>query len=254
MSLNRVQIEKLKSLPWLDEIVARQPLPVFLPFEEARTYVRSLGLKSCREWELWRTQRPLNIPSGPCETYKDEWISWRDWLGTSKRTFLPFEEARTYVRSLGLKSDADWRVWAKSDARPRDIPASPADVYQDEFLGIKDWLGYMFWPFEEARVYVRSLGLKTQAEYRAWVKSARPQYIPTHPETVYKDEWVCWRDWLGTEFRPFVQAREFVRSLGLKSRKEWRVWSKTQRPTGIPTNPNVIYASEWISLEDWLRG
>ena len=38
-----------------------------LPFEEARAYVRALGLKSYEEWEKYRrsSDRPDNIPSNP---------------------------------------------------------------------------------------------------------------------------------------------------------------------------------------------
>ena len=55
-------------------------------------------------------------------------------------------------------------------------------------------------------------------------------------------------DWLGFEHKaggkkgdylPYETARALVRGHNLKSRKEWREWSKSgQRPSNIPRNPD----------------
>lgn len=56
-----------------------------------------------------------------------------------------------------------------------------------------------------------------------------------------------------SKFQPFAEAREIVRKFGLKNNKEWRVWSKEQAKSfGIPTTPEKVYASDWISWGDWL--
>ena len=61
---------------------SKRPPSKMLPFEEARTFVRKLNLKSCKAWEAWRKsrQRPSNIPSRPDTAYR-EYISLPDWLG-----------------------------------------------------------------------------------------------------------------------------------------------------------------------------
>lgn len=261
MSLNRVQIEKLKSLPWLDEIVAKKYGKDFLPFEEARTYVRSLGFKESGEWKEWsKTQRPRDIPGQPSTTYKDEWQGWGDWLGTRKS----FEEARSYARSLGFKSQREWRDGFKT--RPYDIPSHPDATYT-EFISWDDWLGTRcikgkeFRPFTEARDFARSLGLKSYTEWRVWCKTGqRPTNIPTCPWSIYKDEWIGWGDWIGTGRRaqcvtprPFGEARDFVSSLRLPNTTAWCVWSKSNaRPQDIPSNPRLVYKDEWVNWGDWL--
>lgn len=55
--------------------------------------------------------------------------------------FLPFSEARTFARSLGLRSEADWHRWAKTEDRPKDVPADPPKAYASEWQGWSDWLG-----------------------------------------------------------------------------------------------------------------
>jgi hypothetical protein len=87
----------------------------FLPFEQAREFVHKLGLAKQKEWyEYCKSKdKPLNIPSNASHVYRKEWKSWGDWLGTEyialqNRIYLPFEEARKYVRKLALKNGAEW--------------------------------------------------------------------------------------------------------------------------------------------------
>ncbi len=56
--------------------------------------------------------------------------------------FLPFEEARSFARSLGFSNWADWCRWRQSGERPANIPANPASFYRGKFLGSADWLAY----------------------------------------------------------------------------------------------------------------
>ncbi len=121
---------------------------VYLPFEEARNYVRALSLKSLREWDDYCTsgQKPISIPSHASRYYAREWKGWGDWLGTGRtsnqhREFWPFEQARDYVRALGLKSEREWKEYSKSGERPAYIPSSPFATYRQEWKGYCDWLG-----------------------------------------------------------------------------------------------------------------
>jgi hypothetical protein len=153
------------------------------PFEEARAYVQSLGLKKLDEWHAWAHSDacPDDIPNDPRATYKGKgWVSLGDWLGTGaiadqEKVFLPFEEARSFVRSRGLKNYQEWGEWVKRPEFPNNIPAQPRWNYRnDGWGGIRDWLGTgpvynvkIYRPFEEARAYVHSLELKSQNEWWA---------------------------------------------------------------------------------------
>jgi len=74
-----------------------------------------------------------------------------DWLGTGtvaniNRKFRPYEEARAYVRGLGLKNETEWRKFCKGilpdkGYLPNDIPSNPNQVYKDDWKGKGDWLG-----------------------------------------------------------------------------------------------------------------
>jgi superfamily II DNA or RNA helicase len=249
-------------------------------FEEARKFVHRLKLKTEEGWIEYTKSRemPPDIPATPRSSYRDEgWIGMRDWLGTEAPTyqspFLPFEIAREYARGLGLKRGEEWGEYAKLGKLPPNIPASPWGVYEHKgWSGIGDWLGTgsratqnrVYLPFAEAREYAQGLKLKGRDE---WVSHSRqgnlPPDIPATPERVYKGEgWDGYGDWLGTgvvamhlrEFRPFEEAREYVRSLGLKTSKEWIAYAKSgKKPLDIPASPQVTYRDKgWSGSPDWL--
>jgi hypothetical protein len=189
------------------------------------------------------------------------------WKAVARGNWRSFKEARAFVLSLGLKSQAEWYAYVKSGQKPNDIPSNPHLVYKGVgWICISHWLGTgrrrgNWRPFEEAREYVRSLGLESVLEWVAYIKSGqKPNDIPAKPNEVYKDVgWGGWSDWLGTgnrrgRWRPFEEAREFARSLGLNSQAEWKTYVKSgQKPDDIPAHPNEVYKDVgWNSWGDWL--
>lgn len=262
---------------WLGTGAVARGLRSYRSFGEARAFARSLGLRSGDEWFAFAKsgRLPSDIPADPRSIYRDSgWHSMRDWLlvGTvavPSAKWRPFEEARAFVRGLNLNDEEEWRAYSKSVRRPADIPAAPALVYSGSgWQGMGDWLGTgrrrgSGWrQFTQARHFARSLALTSVAEWRAFCRSShRPKDIPTNPWTVYRDlGWISVSDWLGSRrrraegWRTFVEAREFVRSLGLRSQAEWNEFSRSsQRPDDIPASPRDVYAqSGWISTADWL--
>ena len=56
------------------------------------------------------------------------------------------------------------------------------------------------------------------------------------------------------KYRTFIEARKFVRGLGLKNKQEWRDYFKSgKKPEDIPADPYHWYKGKgWISMGDWL--
>lgn len=255
----------------------------FLPYDDAKEFAKKLNLKSKTEWSnyIFLNKIPTNIPKQP-NSYYNEWQGWGDFLGTGNisnrnisKQFLPFEEAREYVRKLNLKNDHEWSDYCKSGKKPIFIPSTPAKVYGDRYMGMGDWIGTftmssqlknkIFWPFERSRDYVRSLNLKDTSDWRKYVLSGdKPKEIPIDPASTYKDEWKGVGDWLGTGaisdmyaksqlFFSYDKAKEYAQSLNLSSRTDWREYLKSnEKPKEMPTNPPVTYSDEWISWGDFL--
>ena len=242
-------------------------------------------------------RRPLDIPSNPDKCYKNTgWISMGDWLGTGNisnrdKQFMPFSEARKFVHTLGIKSIKEWRAYCKGELpskqppKPKNLPASPEKTYlKDGWKGMGDWLGTnrlatnvrTYRSFKDAKRFVHKLSLKNQEDWlRLCAKSADepgalPIDIPHSPHAVYKDKgWISIGDWLGTGFVAtskrrllgFVEARDFARKLGIKTKEEWGKYAKgdlkrsniSPLPVDIPASPSTTYKdSGWAGWGDWL--
>ena len=78
-------------------------------------------------------------------------------------------------------------------------------------------------PFEEARVFARSLQLKGWVERYQYRKSGeRPNDIPANPEKIYKnDGWKGMIDWLGNEGR----IREPISE---ETKRKMSTWVRTE--------------------------
>ena len=251
-------------------------------FNLARKFVRRLGLKSSSEWRQYCNSgdKPDDIPTKPYRTYKDNgYISMPDFLGYENpiKEWLNFEEAKSYVQALGIKSLKQWENYCESGEKPKNIPKYASSVYKNKgFVSMPDFLGYQsrfkdWMPFEKAKKIIRKQNLKNNKEFIKFLKDNPNLKIPTNPNTTYKkDGWVSFPDFLGTNYishqarkdpknkhlhyKDFKKARDFVRSLNLKNEKEWRLFRKSnKRPINIPSNPERVYENDgWISMGDWL--
>jgi hypothetical protein len=245
---------------------------IYRSFTEAREFVRALNLKGQKEWREYCTSgnKPSDIPQKVERTYKKDFKGYGDWLGTGNihnrdKQFCSFKEAREFVRMLKLKNQKEWKEYCKFSEKPNDIPSNPNHVYKNDFKGMGDWLGTgnikssdkQFLTFTEAREFVQSLGLKNNKEWNEYYKSGeKPDDIPSAPARTYKNSgWTDLGDWLGTgniatnqiQYRSFTEAREFVRKLNLKGRKEWLEYCASgNKPDDIPNNP-------WRTYKEWKK-
>ena len=166
-----------------------------------------------------------------------EAISVKIWARVARVNWLPFEEARAFVRGLKLKRQPAWLAYCKSGKKPNDIPSNPQQIYANAgWMGSSDWLGHgqprgRWRAFEEARAFVRALNLENEMAWRAYCNSGnKPQDIPTNAPRFYADAgWVSFSDWLGSKFRrvgwrSFEDARAFVRALKLQDGDAWRAY------------------------------
>jgi len=247
-------------------------------FKEARKFVRTLGLKNEKgDWRKYSKsgKRPDDIPTNPYNTYKKEWISWPDFLGSDKTNPLSvpkknewaYEKAKAFLKKLGIKDKEDFFRLKKLGKIPKEIPASARRVYINK--GWEGWGDFLstgrianqdkiYKTFEEARKFVRSLGLKTQDAWHEYAKSeSLPTDIPNTPRVVYKKEWKSMGDWIGTDyianryrtFWSYEKAKAFVIKQGITGYNEFRkAKSEKKLPDDIPSNPNLEYEKEW---EGW---
>ena len=241
---------------------------VYLSFVIARTAIRKLGIQSYQQWKEYCQDGkiPANIPNAPDQKYKSEWQGWDDFLGKeSWRGFkLKFEDAREIARGLNLKSYDEWLDYCKIRKTNKNIPIAADGYYKNRgWNGWEDFLGNEKFTFVEAKNYLTLNGVNSKKAWKEFIKNKNcSSKLPRHPERVYSDSgWKGMTDFLGRkgrateiEFITFIESRNFVRKLNLKSVSEWWNYSSSgKKPTFIPRNVQTYYKNAgWKGWTDFL--
>lgn len=243
-------------------------------YKESSDFIKTLDLESGKEFlEKWRKgELPKEIPGNPSAVYKNSgWTGMRDFIGTKSKKFAPYSEAIKYVQSLNIKSSREYAQMVRDGQMSMNLPIKPYNTYKnDGFISMNDFLAienphFKEWlSFEIAHLIVSKMGITSMNEYRKEHHAGNiPLDIPVSPRTVYKGKgWINAGHWLGTgriadNFRvylEFIEAREFVHNLGLKSHEEWKKYYRAGKlPLNIPTNPGKTYKNKgWNGIGDWL--
>jgi hypothetical protein len=189
----------------------------FKSFNESRKFAQSLKLSRQKDWNKYckSGKKPTDISANPARTYKDEFTSWGDFLGTGnlspsdkRKQMRSYEECKKFVRSLGIKSEYQWVHWLKNNKKPDDIPVKFSLTYPKEYTTAGEFFGtgiisvkkrnYLTW--KEAKPIYRKLakeyGLKNGTDWMEFAKMHKKLLedlrIPRAPHEVYTKERV-WR-------------------------------------------------------------
>jgi superfamily II DNA or RNA helicase len=255
----------------------------FVSFEEAKKIVGPFNLKSQREWiDFTKTDdfKKLNLPVSPESVYKnDGWISLGDFLGTNfiatkNKKYPTYEDAKIIVHSLNIKSGNAWRDFTKTQKfKTLNLPVGPELAYSSKgWVSWGDFLGtgiiavskLVFKSYEEAKVDVHRLNLKSQKEWYDFTKTEdfKSLKLPATPSVVYKDDDFSWGNFLGTgtiapqnkTFLSYDEAKKIIQPYGLKSNLEWRDFTKTEefKSLSLPVNADQKYKDDDFSWGDFL--
>ena len=253
----------------------------WMPFNEARNFIRKLKLKNNKEYEDYIRSNDINIPLKPYNTYKNKgWIDIGDFLGTFKksnigRKYKSFEEAKIFLKKLNLNSRTEWIRYYKNGNKPDDLPVDLHNTYSkhQEWKGISDFLGSSYvntkdrdyLTYEEAEVFMKKIALKNLKEWQEYRKFNKPLNIPANPNTHYKNKgWKGYGAFLGNgnkrnklnaeDFLSFEEAKDFLKKIKLKNTKEWNLYKSSREfNIKIPRSPNVVYKNKgWNGFGDFL--
>eukprot|EP00949_MAST-11_sp_MAST-11-sp1_P004724 g4724.t1 len=92
---------------------------VFSLMFQKSSVLRKHAKKTCDELEHAKAEKRM------AKKLK-KWRAWKD--------------ARAFAQELKIVTQQEWFAWAKTDAKPKDIPCNPNRIYKD-WLSWKDWLG-----------------------------------------------------------------------------------------------------------------
>ncbi len=119
----------------------------FVSYEECLNFVRSLKLGSSKEWiEYFNNHKDIQkkYPRNINKVYKDNFISWTDFLNSSKksvdirRELMNFDDLKKYVRKnlYFITSSRQWKYYLRLN-NLNGIPKNPQISYKD-----KGWSGW----------------------------------------------------------------------------------------------------------------
>ncbi len=122
--------------------------------------------------------------------------------------FVTFEHARRVMREENLDDVKSFKYWHKHNC-PARIPSRPETIYRKEWQGWNDFLGTKnvfplikkkYKSFTDAKRFARALHLTSSTDWYDYCKRGkRPLDIPSRPAYYYRNEWVSWKDWLGSD-------------------------------------------------------
>ena len=129
------------------------PLEGMVPFShlgDFKDFLRQEGIKSAAECaERWHATGSDLRTSHPASPRRFHGLFAHEIFETDRkhnisRHHRPFAQAAECVRSLEFSNMEEWRAWAKSEHRPRDVPANPNIVHTPDegWRGCPHWLGH----------------------------------------------------------------------------------------------------------------
>lgn len=242
----------------------------------ASSAVVALGIKSEREY-IRNYLSDNRLPENPAAYYKDDWVSWDDFVGVydvkqssgkkalgiivndsdTENENLSFELARSQARKLKVLTR---RHYQSKVAESQQLPLWPNKVYQGEWQGWNDFLGTTveddkYESYAQASEAASALGFTGAANYRESY-SKFDLLLPARPDLYYCDDWEGWESFLGNSFvSKFYSLEDAARrsaELGIHTPTDYS--SRYREDPLLPSSPHVAYSSIWTGWVGFLAG
>lgn len=225
-------------------------------YEEARTAVRALGIKTLAEYQR-RYLEDRNLPACPHQYYAGAgWIRWGNFLGTEDLTYSEYADAQAAAIALGLTGVKGYRWSYKVDPR---LPSNPAHTYKNKgWTGWTEFLGntkrYFYTSYSDARGAAIALNLTTSDYKTRYLEDSK---LPSAPNRTYaKRGWIGWSDFLGTEKRnlypTYAEAQAAASALGIGTSTAYHL--RYREDSSLPSYPESTYKKTgWVNWNTFLN-
>lgn len=226
----------------------------YVDYETCQVFAIESGFKNKRDWQSAAVKGylPEQIPKDPSYVYSRPITK-----------LMPLEELKKIVRKYNIKSQSEYGKAKASKILPDEVPG--IKTLYDRYTG-KGWKGFgdflgtgriadqekknlIFKDFETCRNHVRKLKLKNAERWYEYSSSKKkPVWIPTHPERVFKKDWISFSDWIGMPNKhdkwSYKKSRQWILKSGFKINKIGdfnTLRKKGLIPKQIPASPPIYY-------------
>jgi hypothetical protein len=241
----------------------------FISYDDAKEIVGKLNIENNKEFKKWiKNNKASRIPKAPELTYKNRgWISWGEFLSTKnryKKDFIPYTNAVEFLKSFNLKSQNDYISFLKKDNI--ELPTNPHSYYKEWI----SWGKYLssgvirncdkeFMNYEDSKKIVNALKFKNVKDFL----EKRPIDIPSNPKLYYKEKWISWGEFLGTNrksnkkrgnvFLNYEDAKLYLKNLNITHKYDYMDYIESNNIEFLPKRPDYIYRDEWVGYLEYLN-
>lgn len=184
--------------------------PPRVSYQVASEIAKISNITSLRQWfDVYATRfKPLKlaIPAYPGKVY-EEWENWGVFFGTNRPAthlaregWVSYEEAKQIVRDWRVTTAREYQAFVGTHFANNRLPIRPDYVYEGQ--GWISWMEFLMprhVDYQTAKVLMKPLGLRTEADFRKLGKKGRPAGVPAAPYSFYGNEFESWADFLGYE-------------------------------------------------------
>ena len=210
-------------------------------YEEAQKIAQTANITTAIEYK--QNYKELGgLPSKPNITYKEQWISWREFLGTS---WPSYEEAQRIAQEANITT---MREYKQNYKELGGLPSKPNITYKEQWISWREFLGTSWPSYEEAQRIAQEANITTMREYKQNYKELGG--LPSKPHIIYKEQWISWREFLGTPWPSYEEAQRIAQEANITTLIEYK--QKYKELGGLPSNPNITYKEQWISWREFL--
>jgi hypothetical protein len=110
---------------------------------------------------------------------------------------------------------------------------------------------------------IKIYNIKSKSKFIEFTKSKEyPKFLPKSPSNYFKERWISWGDFLGTnrvqdnkiieKYIDYEDSKFYIKEINIKSKKEWKM-NIDKIPEFIPKRPERFYKNRgWVSWIDFL--
>jgi RNA polymerase sigma-70 factor (ECF subfamily) len=240
--------------------------------------IKKKCIERLREWYRdGENEGPTVSPTGLWEkiahALKTEKVAVPRPTSVGRTKMRPFQDARAFARSLGLKSMKEWEEFCYGPDRPKDVPVSPMTSYPYHYKGAMDWLGIEPISWDDCvkimQEKVVPLGITTGVQYverhdELIEKGIIPFNMPVSIANVYKGKgFMSWPELMcqtrgihrrEEEILPYKLAKKWVQKhlvpLGIDTVTKYLA-NAPNLPLFMPRDPTAFYGKQFKSVSDF---
>lgn len=239
----------------------------FLSYTDAVDFISDKNIMSRSDYTKWiKIKNINNLPAIPSRVYKKNWMSWSHYLNNNSKKsgdidYYSFLESREIVRRFKFKNRSSFYNWVRNICNDIRIPREPNIKYKETWISWSNFLGndnHRFtkrdYPkYIEFINFIKTNNFKSKSQYIKYIK-LNNLFYPIEPSSVYM-EFTSWTEILEHPvYLSYLDSRNFVIKLGLRSYKEWFGFIKSgKKPKNIPFSPERVYKNKgWTTFSDFL--